>query len=615
MRSFTKLNLGFSNAENYRRRENKDIFSRYFVRDENLERIIDSNIYFLVGEKGTGKTAYSTYLSNTKYKNKNSFSFDVRQTEYQKFIEIKKSGNLPLSQYSEVWSLIFLILSATSVLSVTSTPAFLQRFTKISHLKKAIDDFYKGAFSPEIVKILSFIQSSENSASLIAKYSNLDASLSSKKRNETRDQNSTFQTNILSIRRSFEDAISSLKLDEDFILFIDGIDVRPANIPYDEYFDCVRGIIEATWSVNNDFFANIKDSRGRIKVVLLVRPDIFFRSGLHNVNTKVRDNSVLLDWKTAYKDHRTSRLFSVADRMLSVQNDEVESDGAAWDFYFPFEAGSTVGSDSGEADSTTTSFISFLRFSYHRPRDINAMMSTLQEILKRRGEVVSVERRDFDDPTFRDALANYLLGELKDQLLFYYSQSDYELFLAFFSYLDGKMRFSYDEYLDSFHAFIDSCSRSSTELPKFFESSDVFLQFLFEQNVICYKEGEGIYDQYSNDDKTFIRWCFRERTSSNLNPKVRTHVNYEIFYGLTKALNIGKRIRVDRNKEKREIGTVIKAKPKSNFGFIRGGTQHLDYYFKFFDLEAGYKPRVGDRVSYTATIENGKTRAKKIRRA
>ena len=62
---FTGLNLGFSNAENYQRRENKELLEKYFVRDEFLERILDSNIFYLVGEKGTGKTAYATYLRNS----------------------------------------------------------------------------------------------------------------------------------------------------------------------------------------------------------------------------------------------------------------------------------------------------------------------------------------------------------------------------------------------------------------------------------------------------------------------------------------------------------------------------------------------------------------------
>jgi hypothetical protein len=99
---FTNLNVGFSNAENYQRRENNDLLERYFVRDEFLEKILNPNIYYLFGEKGTGKTAYATFLRNNNYKNNKVSIFDIGQTEYQKFLELKRQGHLPLSQYVEV---------------------------------------------------------------------------------------------------------------------------------------------------------------------------------------------------------------------------------------------------------------------------------------------------------------------------------------------------------------------------------------------------------------------------------------------------------------------------------------------------------------------------------
>ncbi|WP_189644412.1 hypothetical protein [Mesorhizobium sp. M9A.F.Ca.ET.002.03.1.2] len=336
---FVDLNVGFSNAENYRRRENKSLLSKYFVGDDFLDRIINPNVYYIVGEKGTGKTAYATYLANTIYKKNRVSTFDVRQTEYQKFIELKRQGHLPLSQYTEVWRTILLMASATSVISHSGTPEFLRRFTKLAALKKAVDDFYENAFAPEIVKMLTFVESGELASSLLAKYAGIESGLSAKTGFQANDSRSVFQTNLLNIRKTFESALTGLKLDDNIIIFIDGIDVRPSDIAYADYFDCVRGLTEAVWSVNHDFLANIKDTKGRIRIVLLARPDIFLRTGLHNINTKLRDNSVFLNWMTTYKDYRSSLLFKVADRLLAIQQDEPpEKFGQAWDHYFPFFA-------------------------------------------------------------------------------------------------------------------------------------------------------------------------------------------------------------------------------------------------------------------------------------
>jgi cold shock CspA family protein len=606
---FTDLNVGFANAENYQRPENKELLAKYFVRDQYLDRLLDPNIYFLVGEKGTGKTAYATFLRNSDYKDHKVSIFNVRQTEYQKFLELKKQGHLALSQYAEVWRTLLLISAATSILEKSGTPEFLKRFTKLSALKNAIDEYYENAFAPEIVKLISFIESSEVAYSLIAKYMGIGAQVSSKTGTQKNTADHIFQTNLLKIRQAFEAALKTVKPDSKTLVFIDGIDVRPGDISYTDYFECVRGLIEAIWAVNNDFLANIKDSKG-IRIVLLVRPDIFLQTGLHNINTKLRDNSVFLNWGTTYKDYRGSMLFKIADRLLSAQQTSQvgKKVGDSWDYYFPFHAENVRAADTYDK-TKVNSFLSFLRFSYYRPRDINSMVSTLKDyVVKKREHALYVTAEDFRDPTFRDAHAEYLLGEIRDQLLFYYSIGEYNLFLQFFSHLRGKQKFSFDEYIEAYNEFIIECTESKIDLPRFFETANSFLQFLYEQNVICYKEKS---DKEGEDTEPFIRWCFRERTLSNMAPKVRSGVHYEIFYGLSKALNVGRTIKVSKSGNRREVGTIIDLNIEKGFGFIRGGERQIEYYFKISEYKSSKwpTPRISQKVSYEVYIKYGKPRA------
>jgi hypothetical protein len=609
---FTELDVGFTNAENYQRRENRELFQRYFVRDDYLEKILDSNVFYVIGEKGTGKTAYATFLSNNNFHRHNALIFDVRQTEYQKFLELKKAGHLPLSGYSDVWYSILLFLLATQILESPQHLKLLSRNNALRALKKAIDDFYSGSFAPEIVRVIDFIESGELSSALLAKHMGIGGEIKSSGKLEQRSSLSVFQTNLLKIRRALEAAIRAVRTDEHFIVFIDGIDVRPADIEYNDYFECVRGLIEAIWSVNNSFLANLKDVAGTIRVVLLVRPDTFLRTGLHNLNTKLRDNSVFLNWSTTYKDYRTSLLFKIADRLLSAQQElsVARRPGDAWDHYFPFHA-ENVKADSVSGEHGVNSFLAFIRFSYYRPRDITSLIGTIQEIVrKKKGHAEYVTSDDFDDPSFRDAHAEYLLGEIRDQLLFYYSQDEYDLFLQFFSHLRGKRKFSYAEFLEAFNEFVIECDVAGKKLPQFFENANVFLQFLYEQNVISYKErGEDI-----SDSEVFIRWCFRERTLANMAPKVRVGVDYEIFYGLSKALNVGKRVRVRAHRAEREVGTIISVNSEKGFGFIRGGAAQTEFYFKlaqFYD-RYGRGPRVSQKVSFIVDVKYAKPRAKDV---
>ncbi|AZN95999.1 cold shock domain-containing protein [Mesorhizobium sp. M9A.F.Ca.ET.002.03.1.2] len=239
------------------------------------------------------------------------------------------------------------------------------------------------------------------------------------------------------------------------------------------------------------------------------------------------------------------------------------------------------------------------------------MIATIQDILKKKsGSTEYVSDIDFSDSSFRDAHAEYLLGEIRDQLLFYYSQDEYDTFLEFFLHLRGKRKFTYEEYLSAFNEFVAQCAASGKKLPQFFENDTVFLQFLYDQNVICYKERD---QDESKDSELFIRWCFRERTLANMAPKVRTGMEYEIFYGLSKALNVGRPIRVKRSVKRRLIGTVISVDGEKGFGFIRGGDKQIEYYFKLTEF-SGSHVRISDKVSFEVSTKYGKPRALTIKR-
>ena len=90
MKKISELNLGFSDAQNYARRDNKKMFNDIFVKNYFLEKLINPNIYFLIGEKGTGKTAYSVYLKNNNYRENKTVLSYISATDYDKFYNIKK---------------------------------------------------------------------------------------------------------------------------------------------------------------------------------------------------------------------------------------------------------------------------------------------------------------------------------------------------------------------------------------------------------------------------------------------------------------------------------------------------------------------------------------------
>lgn len=55
MKKITELNLGFNDAVNYQRRENKQLFNNIFVKNYYLDDLLQPNVFFLVGEKAQEK--------------------------------------------------------------------------------------------------------------------------------------------------------------------------------------------------------------------------------------------------------------------------------------------------------------------------------------------------------------------------------------------------------------------------------------------------------------------------------------------------------------------------------------------------------------------------------
>lgn len=527
MKLFTKLDLGFSDAENYKRRENKQLFNRVFLRNEPLDRLCSNNVCFLVGEKGTGKTAYAVYLANNDYKDISGSLKYIRETDYQKFLELRKQKHLTLSDFTSVWRTILLLLMATKIQKDEPPTGLLQKRKHFGLIQKAIDEYYQNAFSPEILVALQITDESKLFAELISKH----LKFGGEEQEILTFTAQRFQANLYYIEKHLINAISAVKTSKRHTLFIDGIDIRPASIPYNEYLDCIKGLANAIWSLNSDVFANLKDVGHRPRIVLLVRPDILESIGLQNTNTKIRDNSVVLDWKTTYPRFRDADIFLAIDRLLSAQQDEKPEVGQSWDYYFPFNAPTESG-----YDGRPTSFISFLRFSLFRPRDIIVMMDIIQKLKLRTGDPSIVRISDFDDPEFRKQYSVYLLGEVKDQVSFYHTEDEYESFLKFFEFLHGRWKFTYSYFLEAYQFLIEYLNATKIPIPDFFESPNRFLQYLFDLNVISFIER-------MEDDTTHVHWCYRERSYANISPKVKSHKEYEIHYGLGKMLNVGKPIR------------------------------------------------------------------------
>ena len=523
MKNVAALNLGFSDAQNYTQRGNKQMLSSVFVRNSYLDDLLKPNIYFLIGEKGTGKTAYAAFLNNNEYNNNKSLLKFINGTDYEKFYELKRTKRIDISGYVDIWKTILLLLLSKSVTENDTVVSLFSKST-LPDLLKAIDEYYNKAFSPEIISAMKIVDSSELAAKLVFKYAELGgAAESSIEFTEQR-----LQMNLYYICQQFSKALGTLKLSKNITLFIDGIDVRPSQIPYDEYLECIRGLATASWILNTELFANVRDSRGQFKIVLLLRPDIFNSLNLQNATNKLADNSVYLEWRTTYTDYPNSSLYMMANKLLSYNQSIAEGENI-WDQYFDWRI-PTTNASLREFD---TAFIEFLRISLSRPRDIQRILSIIQDIMKRKGlgNQSAFDYLSYNSDEFQNIYSEYFLSSLKDQLSFYYSEDDYKHFRKFFDYFKDS-QFTYAEYITAYEKYVEYILENAKDIPKFVEDPHLFLQLLYDSNVIAAIEENGI----------FFHFSYREKSQTNIAPEVPygAEFSYKFHYGLYKKAKFGR---------------------------------------------------------------------------
>ena len=141
--------------------EDRELFEKIFLVDEIIDEIKKPDKYFLIGEKGSGKTAYSVYMSQSRTQEYFGFITLVENTLYQKFLNMKRQKALELSSYKDIWiNILYLILAEE--IRREGGESLLQSL-KYRQLTQAIRQFYSDAFKPELVNAMEFVDKATNS--------------------------------------------------------------------------------------------------------------------------------------------------------------------------------------------------------------------------------------------------------------------------------------------------------------------------------------------------------------------------------------------------------------------------------------------------------------------
>lgn len=519
---FSELFLKCHDASVFQEKNNHIILSKVFFGGRNADRILEQDQYFIIGEKGTGKTMIAQYLSNIRT-DKNCSMLDFSSIDFETFRKLSDEGYLKFIQHDHLWQVLLMVIAAELVVKKESGILSSRKF---KGFHDAIREFYNDRFCPELSSAIQMVRKFDSVEKLANKYiGEIGDSESIQKTINAQRADSPLNN----IRSHFTEAFLAARISSDHVIFVDRIDIKPDDIEFDKFIVSLRSFVRAVIYLNESVFSKMKGRR-RIKFVLLVRPDIFDRLNLQNQSARVSDNSVVLNWDTTYAHHRNSEIFSLADQFLGHQGDAEFERGKAWDYFV--ESDVYHFSEDDPSDGVNRSFREFLRLSWFRPRDIIRSLHICQQ----QTECASKVTRAGFERSFK-AFSDYLYGEVKDFSRFYFSDDTFGLIEKFFSEVQHLDKMDYDSFRRNHDKFIKKIGSSSVErkLDPRIVDPDEFLQILYSSNIICWraKSDFGGVEDF---------WAFRERTAAQLEPKVGHHCDYAVHYGLRRALRLSQRL-------------------------------------------------------------------------
>lgn len=519
MLKIRNLNLGLMDATSYVTK--KTFFNEIFFVDDYINLILHDETYFIVGDKGTGKTAYGLYFQNNEIENTlSSIILDISSTGITNFKKMMDNKLLMYSSLKDVWELILYVEITKLLLKHKPFQFSMQCSANQKKLNEALQSYEKLAFNPDMVATIK----TQKRGTLIAKFTTIISSSIGKEMSTTEN---AFHLTITDLRRTFEDCFESLELEKNIILFVDGIDIIPEPFDQESYVHYLVDLINASLNLNQNVFSNLKSKKTNMKVMLLLRPDVFqLTTAIKNWNLKKYDNTVNLNWIPQTEYIQDSRLFKVIDKLLSVQQDDTNTKTTYLNYYFPQECCTS---------NKQFSFEYLLDYTFLRPRDIIFLLQKMQNtVIEEELDASHFEEHHFNKSY--NKYCEYLFEDIKEQVLLKYKNEDFEKLQIFFSFL-RKTIFDSREYKRAFNSYCSHIENENAVLPAFASKSSTFLEFLYMLNVIGFK------NKNSNEE---YKWYFIEKERFTVNQSIKQkNSEYCIHKGLANIIknesNIGRK--------------------------------------------------------------------------
>jgi hypothetical protein len=536
------LKFGFPDARQYQSAEEVDRFKTiYFPDSRQINKLKNEPVYFVIGDKGTGKTALATYFINGLDPEIVGKSLFLQKEDFSRFYNFTKSiPDFDPSDFGEMWKAIIVLLICFH-LTKDAVDAGRPISTEQAKFLESLNALSFNAFDMTVFSAFKVLFSQMKGAA----HKFLQAEI-------TDSSQFSFYLRAMQSYLSALVAVTSPPSQKTF-LFIDGLDVRATEGvgSHEAHIANVTSLVNSMWQLNYQGFPGGMSEQYR--VVVLVRPDIFERLELQNVNNIWRTNTIQISYAVKFKYYRQSDLFRIADYFLYTQQPFFpRADyrvGECWDAYLPDRVPHHPSSP-GRPTLDDESFIAILRNTFNRPRDIIYYLDywRIVAMVSNDGKSPYFDPKYTRTPQFRNYFNDYLLGEIRDSLAFYTDVSDYIVFIQFFHHLEKRLpqkempstknpgttflvrfpTFTHSDYAIAYREYRDYLDANKMAVPDMFGKPERLLQLLYELGLVFY-EAQG-------SDRIIYKTYADAKADGDFRPQVRLDGNYRLHRGLARAI-------------------------------------------------------------------------------
>jgi hypothetical protein len=454
-------------ADNWKLEAKLEDTEKYFFYSAEVDNIIKKDKCYVIGRKGSGKSAICEYLIKRKSHNVFSTKLSFKNFPFNELYHLDNQKYTPPNQYITLWK--YLIYSNICKLMVSNENID-------SQIRSELAKLYPKNDVKSLARVISNWTSAEFGASVLGNGGSFKFSKEENKNTIPWID----KVNIL------EDIVFNYCDNSEYYIVFDELDEDYRQISNNEESQQYVFLVTSLFKTVQDIKSTFIDSGKKLKPVVFLRDDIYSLVKDSDKN-KWRDYKIEVEWdEKKLKDllaFRISKDFSTNKSTLTFQE--------AWDKIFHKEQ-IGFGNKQGKA---IHSFDFIARSTHLRPRDFIQYIQGCAEVTSSKNFSLI---REFNIKFVDRAFSNYLRDEIVDEI--FPVLNEIEEYLQIFANI-RKWNFSIQEFTNEYNKYLKAGTIKEKNI-------DYVLDTLYNFSVVGNQNKhrkELFYFKYMHTNMTFNR--------------------------------------------------------------------------------------------------------------